>query len=42
MIRYTHLTGYQNDTGLEVEVVFTGEKHFTVKRIEVFGVPGGL
>jgi hypothetical protein len=35
---YTNLSAYVNDTGLDNCQVFTGEQHFTVKEIEVFGV----
>jgi hypothetical protein len=33
---YTRLYGYVNDTGLNDYTVFTGERYFTVKEIEVF------
>jgi hypothetical protein len=38
-VSYTNLgSAYVNDTGLKGEHVFTGERHFTVKEIEVFSI----
>jgi hypothetical protein len=37
---FTDLCGYVNDVGLDDKVVFTGERNFTVKEIEVFEITG--